>query len=147
MTLEPKFLGPQLRDHLRLQLYRQVEGICNGRYGYIVAIVTIDSIDNGVVQDGTGAAIFQVKYTAIVLKPYRNETVDATITAVNKMGFFASVGPLQVFVSNHVRIESESWQLIPMRVSLVNPRRLQIRAKLRAPVLHFRGAEHQNITR
>lgn len=102
VTLEARFLGPQLRDHLRLQLYRTVEGSCNGRYGFIVAIVAVDSIDSGVVQDGTGAISFAVKYTAVVLKPYKNETVDATIVTVNKMGFFASLGPLQIFVSNHV---------------------------------------------
>lgn len=93
-----------MRDHIRLQLYRQVEGTCNGRYGYVVAIVAIDSIDNGIVQDGTGSAVFSIKYTAIVQKPFKNETMDAVITTVNKMGFFATVGPLQVFVSNHVRV-------------------------------------------
>lgn len=101
--MEPKFLGPQLRDYLRLHLYRQVEGSCNGRYGYIVAIVAVDNIDSGIVQDSFGSVAFRVRYTAVVLKPYKNETVDATIGTVNKMGFFANVGPLQIFVSNHVK--------------------------------------------
>lgn len=103
VLLEPKYLDNQVRHHLRLQLYRQVEGTCNGRYGYIVAIVSIDSVADGEVQEGTGVVRFLIKYTAIVLKPYKNETVDATISTVNKMGFFASVGPLQIFVSNHVK--------------------------------------------
>lgn len=120
MTLEPKFLGPQLRDYLRLQLYRQVEGSCNGRYGYVVAIVNVDHIEHGIVQDSFGSVAFRIRYTAIVLKPYKNETVDAHITTVNKMGFFATVGPLQVFVSNHVRVRTRACaphsphpQLIP----------------------------------
>jgi DNA-directed RNA polymerase II subunit RPB7 len=97
-----------LRDHLRLQLYRQVEGTCNGRYGYIVAIVAVDHIDSGVVQDSFGSVAFAVRYTAVVLKPYKNETVDAVVATVNKMGFFANVGTLQVFVSNHV-IHAPGW--------------------------------------
>lgn len=79
-----------------------MEGTCNGRYGYIVAIVAVDHIDNGVVQDSFGSVAFKVRYTAVILKPYKNETVDAQIMTVNKMGFFANVGPLQIFVSNHL---------------------------------------------
>jgi DNA-directed RNA polymerase subunit E'/Rpb7 len=30
--------------------------------------------------------------------------VDAVVTNVNKMGFFADVGPLSVFVSTHVSL-------------------------------------------
>ena len=29
--------------------------------------------------------------------------LDATVTSLNRMGFFAEVGPLSVFVSNNVR--------------------------------------------
>lgn len=67
-----------------------------------MAIISVDNIEDGVVQDSFGMIAFVVKYTAIVLKPYKNETLDAKVTTVNKMGFFAYVGPLQIFVSNHV---------------------------------------------
>lgn len=33
----------------------------------------------------------------------QNEVVDAIVSVVNKMGFFADAGPLSVFVSTHVR--------------------------------------------
>lgn len=85
-----------------MQLYRQVEGTCSGRHGYIVAIVGMDATGHGKVHDSYGYVSFQVRYTAIVLKPFKNEVMDAVVDNVNKMGFFANVGPLQVFVSNHV---------------------------------------------
>lgn len=102
LTLEPKFLGPNLHDILRVELHRQVEGTCSGRDGYIVAIVSMDEVGNGRVHDSYGYVSFNVKYKAIVLKPFKNEVLDAVVETVNKMGFFANVGPLQVFVSNHV---------------------------------------------
>lgn len=102
ITLEPRFLGAQLRDHIRLQLYRQVEGSCNGRFGYVVALVSISHIESGIVQDSFGSVAFKVRYMALLLKPFKNETVDAVISTVNKMGFFAALGPLQIFVSNHL---------------------------------------------
>lgn len=107
ITLEPKYLGPNLRDHLRLHLYHHLEGTCNGRHGYLIAIISIESIDQGCLLDVSGAAGlvgFRVRYRGLVLKPYKGETVDAVVGAVNKMGFFANVGPLQIFVSNHVSI-------------------------------------------
>lgn len=81
----------------------------------------------GTIQPGTGMAEFIVRYRAIVYRPFKGETVDGVVGNVNKvglcnpetlsttvsrpclcahralqMGFFAEVGPLNVFVSSHV---------------------------------------------
>ena len=39
---------------------------------------------------------FPVRYKAVVFRPFKGEVLDAVVTTVNKMGFFAEVGPLQV---------------------------------------------------
>lgn len=62
----------------------------------------MEQVGTGKVHDSYGLTSFEVKYKAIVLKPFKNEVMDAVVESVNKMGFFANVGPLQVFVSNHV---------------------------------------------
>ena len=93
-----------MKDILRVQLYRQVEGTCSGRHGYIVSIVSMEDVGAGRVHDSYGYVSFDVRYTAIVMKPFKNEVMDAVVDSVNKMGFFANVGPLQVFVSNHVLV-------------------------------------------
>lgn len=90
MTLEPKFLGPHLNDLLKVHLYRQVEGTCSGRHGYIVAIVSVDDIGSGMVHDSYGFVSFDVKYTAIVLKPFKNEVFDAVVESVNKASFWVN---------------------------------------------------------
>lgn len=69
---------------------------------YIISVVTINDIGEGKVMPSTGQARFKCLYTAIVMKPFKGEVVDGKVTQVNKMGFFAMVGPLQVFVSSHV---------------------------------------------
>eukprot|EP01098_Paradermamoeba_levis_P010716 TRINITY_DN4517_c0_g6_i1.p1 TRINITY_DN4517_c0_g6~~TRINITY_DN4517_c0_g6_i1.p1 ORF type:complete len:201 (-),score=40.20 TRINITY_DN4517_c0_g6_i1:333-878(-) len=101
LTLLPKFLGPNLKRELSKKLYAEVEGTCSGRYGFIIAVIGLDDIGMGKIQEGTGCVIFKVKYKAIVFRPFRNEVMDAVVTTVNKMGFMAEVGPLQVFVSKH----------------------------------------------
>jgi len=59
-------------------------------------------ISEGRIMPGSGTAEFTVQYRAVVWRPFKGETVDAIVNSVNKMGFFADVGPLPVFVSNHV---------------------------------------------
>lgn len=77
---------------------------------YIISVIQITDIGEGVIVPGTGQARFKCRYTAVVMKPFKGETVDGKVVNVNKMGFFAMVGPLQVFVSSHVSGEfGDSW--------------------------------------
>ena len=86
---------------------------------YIVSVISINSIGEGKVLPSTGQARFKTSYTAVVFKPFKGEVMEGRVTNVNKvcsttsifntradsqMGFFAMVGPLQVFVSSHVSI-------------------------------------------
>ncbi|KAG2219472.1 hypothetical protein INT45_010392, partial [Circinella minor] len=102
ITLHPSYFGPNMHAQLKDKLYADVEGTCSGRFGYIITVVSLLNISKGKILPGVGLAEFKVKYQAIVFKPYKGEVLDAVVTTVNKMGFFADVGPLQVFVSNHL---------------------------------------------
>ncbi|KAH8550378.1 RNA polymerase Rpb7 [Umbelopsis sp. PMI_123] len=102
ISLHPSYFGPNMQTQLVSKLYADVEGTCSGRFGYIITVVLIHSIGKGKILPGSGLAEFKVKYQAIVFKPFKGEVVDAVVTTVNKMGFFADVGPLQVFVSSHL---------------------------------------------
>ncbi|KNZ59626.1 DNA-directed RNA polymerase II subunit rpb7 [Puccinia sorghi] len=70
--------------------------------GYIIAVLRILNVSAGTIQPGTEMAEFMIKYSAIVLKPFKGEVVDGIVGQVNKMGFFVEVGPLQAFVSSHL---------------------------------------------
>jgi DNA-directed RNA polymerase II subunit RPB7 len=85
ILLHPGFFGGQLKDFIRQKLYEEVEGTCTGRYGYIIAVASIDEIGSGVVNEGRGTAEFIVIYKAIVYKPFKGEVVEGQITTVNKV--------------------------------------------------------------
>ncbi|KAI8869575.1 hypothetical protein GQ42DRAFT_27053 [Ramicandelaber brevisporus] len=102
VILEPAFCGPRLRDHITAKLYSEVEGKCSGKYGYIITIVNVLNYGTGRILPGRGMVEFDVEYHAIVFKPFKNEVLDATVGRVNKIGFFAEVGPLEIFVSNYL---------------------------------------------
>ena len=79
-----------------------MEGTCTGKYGFVIAVTTIDSIGSGIIQPGQGFVVYPVKYKAIVFRPFKGEVLDAIVTQVNKVGMFAEIGPLSCFISHHV---------------------------------------------
>lgn len=102
ILLHPSYFGPRMLQFLESKLYADVEGTCSGQYGYIIAVVSILDIGRGMVISGSAQAEFVARYRAIVFKPFKGEVVDGVVNNVNKMGFFAEVGPLQVFVSHQL---------------------------------------------
>jgi len=102
ILLHPSYFGAQLEEYVRKKLYEDVEGTCSGKHGYIISVVQVVSIGEGKILPSTGQARFKCTYTAVVMKPFKGEVVDGKVANVNKMGFFAMVGPLQVFVSSHL---------------------------------------------
>ncbi|RUS13432.1 RNA polymerase Rpb7 [Endogone sp. FLAS-F59071] len=83
--LHPSYFGPSMPTYLKDKLHQDVEGTCSGRFGYIITVVAIQNIGKGKVLPGSGLAEFNVKYQAIVFKPYKGEVVDAVVSTVNKL--------------------------------------------------------------
>lgn len=57
------------------------------RYGFVIAVTTIDSIGSGLVIPGQGFVVYPVKYKAIVFRPFKGEVLDAIVMQVNKVSF------------------------------------------------------------
>lgn len=87
---------------MKQKLYSEVEGTCTGKYGFVIAVTTIDLIGSGVIQPGQGFVVYPVKYKAIVFRPFKGEVLDAVVKQINKVGMFAEIGPLSCFISHHV---------------------------------------------
>ena len=84
MLLSPQYFGPRMKTRIKDEVNKQVEGKCLGREGYVAV---------------------NVRYAAILLRPFKNEVLDAIVTDVSELGVFTSVGPLHVFVSRHAMPE------------------------------------------
>ncbi|ELA41102.1 uncharacterized protein VICG_01895 [Vittaforma corneae ATCC 50505] len=99
LSLHPQYLGQNIQSLIQEYLLKKVEGTCTSS-GYIISVLGIDGISEGKVLL-TGHISFDVEYQAVVLKPTSGEIVDAPIVSSTKMGYFASVGPLSIFISNY----------------------------------------------
>uniref|UniRef100_UPI00358F8B9F DNA-directed RNA polymerase II subunit RPB7 isoform X2 n=1 Tax=Myxine glutinosa TaxID=7769 RepID=UPI00358F8B9F len=101
ILLHPRYFGPNLLNTVKQKLFTEVEGTCTGKYGFVIAVTTIDNIGAGTIQQGRGFVLYPVKYRAIVFRPFKGEVVDAVVTQVNKVGLFTEIGPMSCFISRH----------------------------------------------
>ena len=103
IVLEPVHFGPKLRTMIVRLLKEQVEGLALSTFGYVINVVDVpeDQIKSGIIEYDTGNVCFTVKYTALLLRPFLNEVLDAVVSQCNPLGFFAFAGPLRIFVSKH----------------------------------------------
>lgn len=68
-----------------ITLFNYFNAIWYFRYGFVVAVTTIDNIGAGIIQPGQGFVVYPVKYKAIVFRPFKGEVLDAIVTQVNKV--------------------------------------------------------------
>jgi DNA-directed RNA polymerase II subunit RPB7 len=72
-------------DTVKQKLLSEVEGTCSGKYGFIIAITTIDNIGTGLIQPGRGYVVYPIEYKAIVFRPFKGEILEAVVSQVNKV--------------------------------------------------------------
>ena len=101
LSLHPRYFGEQLVETVKQKLFCDVEGTCTGKYGFIIAITSINDIGDGLLESNTGFASYQLKFRAIVFRPFKNEVLDGVVEQVNKVGIFLKTGPLSCFISRH----------------------------------------------
>jgi len=99
INLSPQYLSPNIHEMVQEYLSSKVEGSCTSS-GYVISVLKIGNISQGLILL-TGEICFTVKYHALILKPVKGEVLDANIVSFTKMGYFAAVGPLSIFLSNY----------------------------------------------
>jgi DNA-directed RNA polymerase II subunit RPB7 len=99
LTLHPQYTGQNIQSLIQDYLLKKVEGTCTSS-GYIISVLRIENVSEGRILL-SGHTSFRVEYQALVLRPVNGEIIDAPIVSCTRMGYFASVGPLSVFISNY----------------------------------------------
>ncbi|OQS55374.1 transcription initiation factor TFIID subunit TAF5 [Ecytonucleospora hepatopenaei] len=97
--ISPQMITANVEMLVKQYLATNIEGKCT-IYGHTVCVTNINSISEGYILMN-GYIKFVVEYDAVVLNPVKNEVLEAPIVSTNKMGYFAAVGPLSVFISIH----------------------------------------------
>jgi DNA-directed RNA polymerase subunit E'/Rpb7 len=99
LIITPDNIEKDLKNKIKAKLIQKVIGKCTEKYGYIIYVIKIFDIENGVIMDTTGDILFNIKYRAIVMKPLLGEVVEGYINKVHEYGITAVVGPMEVYIS------------------------------------------------
>eukprot|EP01128_Nolandella_sp_AFSM9_P003723 TRINITY_DN162_c3_g2_i1.p1 TRINITY_DN162_c3_g2~~TRINITY_DN162_c3_g2_i1.p1 ORF type:complete len:179 (+),score=40.12 TRINITY_DN162_c3_g2_i1:29-538(+) len=143
LLLHPNAFGKHLHEEVRKALYKEVEGTVDSRVGYIILVPRIEPIGHGVVQEG-GFVKFNVKYQAVVFRPFNSEVVDAIVTHLDEMGLRCQVGAMIVFIyKDQIPSElqydsgSSSWKADDESIAIM----LDAKIRLRITGLRFDAQE------
>jgi DNA-directed RNA polymerase II subunit RPB7 len=131
-------------------LRKKVEGKCTGRFGYTILVTSLTDVGKGRLDEDSGSAVFPVTYLALVFRPIRNEILNTRVTQVNQNGFFASAGPLEIFVSDKLMPSDLKFDAgrdgNPMYISEEENIRIEQDTEVRVKIIGIRLASDQIIT-
>ena len=95
VRVEPKHFGLPTNEAVEKQLNESFVDKVNKELGFVISVVSVDSVDDGVIIPGDGAAFYKSKFKLLVWKPELHELVYGTIVEIAAFGAFMQVGPAQ----------------------------------------------------
>lgn len=95
VRVEPRLFGLPTKEAIEKQLNESFVNKVNKELGYVISIVSVDHIEDGIIIPGDGAAYYRSKFKAVAWKPELHELVFGTISDITNFGAFMQIGPAQ----------------------------------------------------
>jgi DNA-directed RNA polymerase subunit E' len=95
IRVEPKFFGLETREAVRQQLSKTYSGFLNKEIGFVISIVDVLEVHEGIVIPGDGAVYYNSKFVLLAWRPELQEPVFGIIKEVANFGAFMNVGPAE----------------------------------------------------
>jgi len=99
IVMPPSSLHADLKNLLKAKLVEKVQGSVTQKYGYVVCVISVEDPSPGKVMNTSGDVLFNLKYKAVVMKPFVGEVADGVVEKVDRFGMRVSMGPVKVFIS------------------------------------------------
>jgi len=95
----PPFLFDQEKNvSARIILSEDYEGIITRDYGFIIAVVNVLDVGQGIIIPGNANTFHEVEFTILAFKPTVSEVVEGTVVEIVDFGSFIRLGPLDGLV-------------------------------------------------
>lgn len=98
VNVPPHSMRYNLTHVIQDRLSRNIRGKCNDHDGFILQLKRIENIDGGILDKRSGAAQYGVDFIAQILRPKTGDVVEAVVSRIFKIGVFADLGPLEIFI-------------------------------------------------
>ena len=95
VRVEPKHFGLPTKEAVEKQINESFVDKVTKELGFVVALVSVDKVNAGVIIPGDGAAFYESVFKLLVWKPELLELVYGTIADITNFGAFIKVGPAQ----------------------------------------------------
>lgn len=95
VRVEPKHFGLPTKEAVEKQINESFVDRVSKELGFVVALVSVDSVSSGVIIPGDGAAFYNSIFKLLVWKPELHELVYGTISDITNFGAFIQMGPAQ----------------------------------------------------
>jgi DNA-directed RNA polymerase subunit E' len=83
------------REAVEKQLDESYVNKVTKELGYVISVVGVDKVFDGVIIPGDGAAFYKSNFKLLAWKPELHELVYGTITEITNFGAFIQIGPAQ----------------------------------------------------
>jgi len=95
VRVKPKHFGLPTQEAVETQLNETYVDKVTKELGFVISVVKVDSVQDGVIIPGDGAAFYRSVFTLLVWKPELHELVYGTIADIANFGAFLQIGPAQ----------------------------------------------------
>ncbi|MBI5798160.1 DNA-directed RNA polymerase [Candidatus Woesearchaeota archaeon] len=94
VRVDPKLFSLPIEKALQQSLNGKFEGYISKDLGVVIGVSTIDTIGEGVVISGDGAAYYETHFSVLSFKPEVGEVVLGRISDITDFGAFMILGPI-----------------------------------------------------
>jgi len=95
VRVEPKHFGLPTREAIEKQLNETFVDRVDKELGFVIAVVGVEEVADGVIIPGDGAAFYKSKFKLLTWKPELQEIVYGIISEITNFGAFMQIGPAQ----------------------------------------------------
>ncbi len=95
VRVEPRHFGLPTKEAIEKQLNDSYVNKVNRELGYVISVVKVGKIDDGIIIPGDGAVYYNSGFILLVWKPELHELLYGTITEIANFGAFMQIGPAQ----------------------------------------------------
>jgi DNA-directed RNA polymerase subunit E' len=95
VRVEPKHFGLPTYEAIEKQLNEDFVDSVSKEYGYVISVISVDRVEDGVIIPGDGSAFYRSVFNILTWKPELHELVYGTINEITNFGAFMQIGPAQ----------------------------------------------------
>jgi DNA-directed RNA polymerase subunit E' len=95
IRVEPKYFGLPTMESIEKQLNESYVDSVTKDLGFVISVVSVDEVGDGIIIPGDGAAFYNSKFKVLVWRPELHELVYGTIKEITNFGAFIDMGVAQ----------------------------------------------------